>query len=213
MSAAAIIAPQVWLDSRLALVHAEQRWMAVADLHFGYEVSQRARGWLVPFWGMEMIAGRLRELIADYQPQKLLLVGDIVHCSLAEPAAVGFVSELGQLGPEIVLIRGNHDRHLQTVRLADEHRIGGYRFYHGHLPLPPLAGVVDVIGHFHPCWKFSNGTGTRLRAPALVETGGKLILPAFSPWAAGATVHLEEPHRMWICSKNRVFPIPVNRPR
>jgi putative SbcD/Mre11-related phosphoesterase len=208
---AVVIAPNVLLDSRLALFHTEQSWMAIADLHFGYEVSQRARGWLIPFWGMEAIADRLRELVADYQPQTLLLVGDIVHCSLAERAAVRFVDELRLLGPEIVLLRGNHDRHLQRFELADEHRIEGYRFHHGHCRLGPLTDVVDVIGHFHPCWKFNDAAGLRLRVPALVETGRTLILPAFSPWAAGTAVHLEEPHRMWVCSKNRVFPIPVNR--
>jgi uncharacterized protein len=204
---AAVIAPDVLLDSRLALFHTKQRWMAVADLHFGYEVSQRARGWLVPFWGMDTIAGRLRELVADHQPQTLVVVGDIVHCSLAERAAVHFLDELRQLGPRVVLVRGNHDRQLRNVELVDEHRMHGYRFHHGHGDLPPLADAVDVIGHFHPCWKFNDATGTRLRTPALIETRRTLILPAFSPWAAGTPVHLEESHRIWVCSKNRVFRI------
>lgn len=183
--------------------------MAVADLHFGYEVSQRARGWLVPFWGMDMIAGRLRELVADHQPQTLVVVGDIVHCSLAESAAIRFIDELRQLGPKVVLVRGNHDRQLRNIELVDEHRMPGYRFHHGHCDLAPPDDAVDVIGHFHPCWKFSDGAGTRLRAPALIETCRTLILPAFSPWAAGSPLHLEESHRIWVCSKKRVFPIPV----
>ena len=210
---AAVIAPDVLLDSRLALFHTKQRWMAVADLHFGYEVSQRARGWLIPFWGMDMIAGRLRELVADHRPQTLVLVGDIVHCSLAEHAAARFVDELRQLGPRIVLIRGNHDRQLRDVELVDEHRIDCYRFHHGHCDLASAAGAVNVIGHFHPCWKFSDAAGTRLRAPALIETHRTLILPAFSPWAAGTPVRLEEPHRIWVCGKNRVFRIPETKAR
>jgi putative SbcD/Mre11-related phosphoesterase len=203
----AVIAPDVLLDSRLALFHTGQRWLAVADLHFGYEVSQRARGWLVPFWGMDMIAGRLRELVTDHQPQTLVVVGDIVHCSLAEPAAVRFVDELRQLGPKVVLVRGNHDRQLRNVELVDEHRTPGYRFHHGHRDLAASEETVDVIGHFHPCWKFSDGAGTRLRAPALIEARRTLILPAFSPWAAGTPVHLEEAHWIWVCSKKRVFRI------
>lgn len=46
------IAPKVVLDGRLALFHETERWLAVADLHFGYKLSQRVTGRLVPFWAM-----------------------------------------------------------------------------------------------------------------------------------------------------------------
>ena len=47
------------LDGRLALYHGAEKWLAVADVHFGYELSQRAAGALFPFWGMAEIEGRL----------------------------------------------------------------------------------------------------------------------------------------------------------
>ncbi|MEP6698728.1 MAG: hypothetical protein ABJB09_03270 [Verrucomicrobiota bacterium] len=49
----ALIADDIVLDGRLALFHQQERWLAVADLHFGYELSQRAAGWLVPLWGWD----------------------------------------------------------------------------------------------------------------------------------------------------------------
>ncbi|MBA2585818.1 MAG: hypothetical protein H0U99_04970 [Chthoniobacterales bacterium] len=45
------VGPNLILDSRLALFHERESWMAVADLHFGYEISQRAAGRFLPFWG------------------------------------------------------------------------------------------------------------------------------------------------------------------
>ncbi|MEP6956287.1 MAG: hypothetical protein ABI883_05630 [Chthoniobacterales bacterium] len=42
------VAEGVLLDSRLARFHQDQRWLAAADLHFGYELSQRAAGRLTP---------------------------------------------------------------------------------------------------------------------------------------------------------------------
>src|SRR5207253_7065164 len=75
----ALIAESVLLDSRLALFHEQENWLAVADLHFGFELSQRAAGRLVPFWGMESIETRLRELLCDYRPATLILLGDLVH--------------------------------------------------------------------------------------------------------------------------------------
>src|SRR5438045_9128868 len=38
----ALVADEILLDGRLALFHQRERWLAVADLHFGYELSQRA---------------------------------------------------------------------------------------------------------------------------------------------------------------------------
>jgi metallophosphoesterase superfamily enzyme len=38
----ALIAESVLLDSRLALFHERENWLAIADLHFGFELSQRA---------------------------------------------------------------------------------------------------------------------------------------------------------------------------
>ena len=73
------ISKGVFLDGRLALFHKRQRWLAVADLHFGFELSQRAAGNLFPLWGMQTIETRLNALIRDYKPRHLILLGDLVH--------------------------------------------------------------------------------------------------------------------------------------
>src|SRR3954471_1605858 len=75
----ALVADEIILDGRLALFHKTERWLAVADLHFGYELSQRAAGWLVPQWGMSSIADRLGALIDDYNPLRVIVLGDLVH--------------------------------------------------------------------------------------------------------------------------------------
>ena len=59
----ALIAESVLLDSRLALFHEQEKWLAIADLHFGFELSQRLAGRLVPLWGMESIETRLSQLL------------------------------------------------------------------------------------------------------------------------------------------------------
>lgn len=208
---AVTIAPGLLLDSRLALVHPEQRWLAVADLHYGYEVSQRAQGYLVPFWGMEDVAERLRQLVKDHQPEVVIVTGDLVHSHVAAAEASNLVDQLRGLARRLVLIRGNHDRNLSSFDMQEQYRISGYRFHHGHVALAAETGCVDVIGHYHPCWKYNDGAGTRLRLPALIQTSRSLVLPAFSPWAAGTPLAMTEPHRVWVCSRNRVFPLPDAR--
>jgi uncharacterized protein len=195
------------LDARLALYHREAKWMAIADLHYGYEISQRASGWLIPVWGMQQIEQRLNALIEDYQPTRLIMVGDIVHSTVARKEAERFIEGLKKLGPELLLIRGNHDRGLRDIPFLEECRIGHFHFRHGHQTTPPDQGSIAVEGHVHPTWRFSDGSGTRLRAPALVQTPTKLILPAFSPWAAGVRLDYDEEHRLWVCAGSRVFPV------
>src|SRR3954469_19187561 len=105
------VTDQVILDGRLALFHQRQRWLAVADLHFGFELSQRAAGSLFPLWGMQTIQVRLEELVNDYRPRQLILLGDLVHDKAGAAALASLVQELQRL-TEIVLIAGNHDRQI-----------------------------------------------------------------------------------------------------
>ncbi len=181
--------------------------MAVADLHYGFELSQRAAGWLIPFWGMGNIESRLRKLIEEHQPDKLILVGDIVHSNVAQKQAEAFVETLGHLGPELILIRGNHDRGLRELDLTDSHTCSGYCFNHGHLDWAADESVVEVVGHLHPSWSFNDRAGARLRAPALLQMDKMIVLPAFSPWAAGVRCEIQTPHRLWVCGKKRIFAV------
>src|SRR3954468_5970233 len=83
----ALVADDILLDGRLALFHQTERWLAVADLDFGYELSQRAAGALVPMWGMATIAERLTQLAEEYEPLCLIILGDLVHDKTAAPEA------------------------------------------------------------------------------------------------------------------------------
>src|SRR3954469_12210318 len=105
------IAADIVLDGRLALFHERERWLALADLHFGYELSQRAAGNLFPLWGMQTIEKRLAELLADYKPDHLVLLGDLVHNRAGGASLSRLLSELKR-DCEVILIAGNHDRHL-----------------------------------------------------------------------------------------------------
>ncbi len=77
-SGAVRVHEKVWLDPRLALFHEKSRWLAIADVHFGYEISRRAAGGLWPMRGMETIQERFESLLNDYEPLTVILAGDIV---------------------------------------------------------------------------------------------------------------------------------------
>ena len=159
------ITPGIFLDGRLAIVHPGQGWLAVSDLHFGYEIRRRAAGGLWPLWGMQSIEERLRELIDHWKPDVVILNGDIVDGSAAPVQAIHWLSSLSDLGPEIVLIEGNHDR--GEVRRKFDFRpswqVEEFFFHHGHRSgaglTKPVAGLVEVTGHLHPSVSFADGAG------------------------------------------------------
>ncbi len=210
----AAIAPNVLLDGRLALFHETEKWLAVADLHFGYELSQRAAGRLMPLWGMTSVEARLMELLAEYQPRRLLIVGDLVHDKASTAAAQALLSRLRERC-EVIALAGNHDRHVgRAIEFAPRWETPDFVFQHGHCE-PEETERICIIGHHHPAASITDGAGLRLKFPAFVQqetaTVRRWILPAFSPWAGGVIWDDDGQSRIWLCSPRRVLRIDANR--
>jgi len=66
-----------------------------------------------------------------------------------------------------------------------------------------------VIGHFHPAFSWYDGAGSRIKLPGLVHGRRKIILPAFSPWAAGTPWNssLAEADQLWVIAPQRIFAV------
>jgi DNA ligase-associated metallophosphoesterase len=208
----AYIAKCVLLDSRLAVFHEAEKWLAVADLHYGFELSQRVAGNLFPLWGMQSIETRLRELLRDYQPAKLILVGDLVHDRNGARELFSLIKRLREQS-DVILITGNHDAEIkrQAARskhfdreLHDSFTTERFEFYHGDCERKQ-NGRIQIVGHFHPAATLRDGAGLRLKFPALVQEGNCWILPAFSPWAAGTEWEAREESRIWACTPQRIL--------
>jgi metallophosphoesterase superfamily enzyme len=93
--------------------------------------------------------------------------------------------------------------------MPDAHRPGFY-FHHGDRPADTLPeNVLEIIGHHHPAVSLADGAGTRLKLPALVASPRRLILPAFSPWAAGTAWNhrLLPEEKLWAVAPSRVFAV------
>ncbi|MDQ2867434.1 MAG: metallophosphoesterase [Verrucomicrobiota bacterium] len=202
----AYVADEIVLDARLALFHEREGWLAIADLHYGFELSQRAAGRLVPFWGMESSRARLLQLLDEYQPARLLLLGDLVHDAAAKSPLLELLARVGEKC-EVVVIAGNHDRQLaDTLAFRDVYQTDAFVFHHGNTTCAS-NGRVQIIGHFHPAAMLRDGAGLRLRFPALYQEENCWIMPAFSPWAGGVVRECSAQSRVWLCTPQRIFPL------
>jgi DNA ligase-associated metallophosphoesterase len=203
----ALVAPEILLDGRLALFHQEERWLAVADLHFGYELSQRAAGRLVPMWGMASISERLLQLVAEYKPSHLIILGDLVHDKTAASEASCLLQNL-EAHCDPIVVAGNHDRRLRgRVEMVESWDTERFHFHHGHCAAHQ-PHRIQIIGHHHPAGVITDGAGLRLKCPAFVQQSRCWIMPAFSPWASGTRWSGDEPGRMWLCTAERVLRLP-----
>ncbi len=201
------IAPEICLDARRAVFLRETRTLIVADLHLGYAWAHRHGGQLLPISAREDSLARLMEMVADYAPRELVLLGDIVHravpvAALKEELCGIFHALNNQL--QLVLIAGNHDRNL--ARLLDEcglpanvrteFQSGKNLLVHGDARLNVCSRRAEInanggrvfIGHEHPAITLSGGVGTSAKCPCFLISPEVIVLPAFSRWAAGTNV-------------------------
>lgn len=198
------IQPGIWADSRLAVWFAAERLLAVADLHWGYAASHRARGNLLPLWGDDEIERRLESLIRDFAPAEMLWLGDIVHAAEGGARAERFLRDATI---PITVLAGNHDRRWARAIEPTAQR-GPYFFHHGDVPRSIPAGTTEVIGHHHPAYQWWDGAGGKVKLPAIVASPRRLVLPAFSPWAAGTDFAADPDATLWAIAPNRIFALP-----
>ena len=207
-----LIAPGLLFDARLALFLEATRSLLVADLHWGYAESHRAAGNLLPAWGDDTLETTLHTLLSDYGPAELIWLGDSLHTAHSAPRsrarAEAFIT--ASSAPVLVLA-GNHDARWSFATTAPVVR-DRFVLHHGDKSLAPASrfpGAVEIIGHHHPAYIFRDGAGARLKLPALVQSPTRLILPAFSPWAAGVAWNdrLAPGETLWAATPRRLLPI------
>lgn len=178
------------------------RTALIADVHLGYAWALRRRGQLAPPVGGG-VETRLRTLLDDLRPETLVVLGDLVHAPRPAPeeraAIEAVVDELRQR-TRLLLVKGNHDRgferdfaHLR-IPVAESWQAPGWFAIHGDRWVAPPEGHCLVAGHFHPAVTVRDAAGAGRRLPAVIAYPQMVLLPAFSPLAAGAAPRRTLPH-------------------
>lgn len=182
-----------------ALWSPEHRLLYIADLHLGYGFAQRRRGQLGPLLD-DQTAAKLDAVLDELRPAQVVLLGDTVHAP--SPIAVEREWITAQFTrwrecAEFVFIRGNHDRALTfdfNFPTQVQWRACGVIALHGDQAWPePDAHEVLLLGHLHPAIGVVDAAGVRQRIRVFLTSPQMIILPAFSPFAAGLDVWRQKP--------------------
>ncbi|MCS7124252.1 MAG: metallophosphoesterase [Candidatus Bathyarchaeota archaeon] len=160
----------------------ESRTLVVADLHIGWEIALSEKGIHVPTQALKLLE-KLKNLIKTYNPDKLLILGDVKHtvatAELGEWQDVPeFFNELKKYVNEVQIIRGNHDGNLdpllpEGIKILPSSGvvIDGAGFFHGHRWPPPaiLKCKTLVMGHVHPVIVLRDPAGFRITRQVWVK--------------------------------------------
>lgn len=197
-----------------AIYWPQQRTLLVADLHIGKAASYRALHQPVPRGTTEATLARLDQLLARYECNRLVVLGDFLHARTAR--AAGTLAALAAWRTrhcelEIVLVRGNHDRHAGDppaelgITVHEEPWLLG-PFALCHEPEPHASHAV-LAGHVHPAYVLRGRARQRLRLPCFVIGAQVAVLPAFGEFTGGWNVAPQAGTRMFLTGADRVWPL------
>jgi uncharacterized protein len=177
-------------DGPALVVTGEERYLVVADLHFGIEADLAMHGLHFRSRSKARLE-RLLAIVDRIDPDGLILLGDIKHSipSITRQEFFELPRILEALRDRVPLrvFPGNHDigieRYLRPAEIyaKDGAVIDGVGYLHGHMyPSPSLAGHLMIVGHHHPLLSLRDEVGCALQSPAYLRAGvftGKLGMP------------------------------------
>ncbi|WP_449431475.1 ligase-associated DNA damage response endonuclease PdeM [Pseudomonas putida] len=202
----------LWLLPDKALYWPARRALLVADVHIGKAASYRALHQPVPRGTTEATLARLDKLLATYDCQQLIILGDFLHARTGRaPATLARLRAWREqhAGLRMVLVRGNHDRHAGDppaeldIEVNDEPWLLE-PFALQHEPLRHPDHPV-MAGHVHPVFVLRGRARQRLRLPCFVLDDKISLLPAFGEFTGGWNVEPAADSRVFVAGAEQVW--------
>lgn len=176
------------LTAERVAVHLPSATAVVADLHLGYDEARRRSGEAVPVRPLDELLAPLAAVLTRTGVRRLVVAGDLLEDGRCRTVGEGFRAWIEEKAAvPVALVPGNHDRGLGLGGTDGGEweetflRLGDWAVVHGDGSRPD--GPV-VQGHEHPCVRYAS----RVSAPCFLYRADHLVLPAYSPDAAGVNV-------------------------
>lgn len=177
----------IHLHPSAALYFPQYKTLVVSDLHLEKGSFLGQTGAPVPLYDTLDTLLRLKQLLDDYQPAQVILLGDTFHDRSALerlPAKeCEILLSMAQSIPNWWWVAGNHDADLklnlpgQACRTL---RVGNLNLSH-----EPVSGLTPlVVGHFHPKTTTSIA-GHKIKGKVFIHDQSLLIMPAFGSYTGG----------------------------
>ncbi len=195
----------------------EQATLLVADAHIGKAQSFRRLGVPVPSGTTADGLARLTALLHVTGAHRIVFLGDLLHAASGRSAAVLAAVAAwrdAHAAIELLLVRGNHDRHAGDPPAAWRVQCVDEPF---HLPtLPGLAlahhprpvdGAYVLAGHVHPAVVLGGRAHQRMRLPCFHFGPQVGLLPAFGGFTGSHVVQAGANDQVFVIAGDEVRPL------
>jgi DNA ligase-associated metallophosphoesterase len=174
------------LAKERAIFLPKEKLLAISDLHLGKAAHFRKAGLQVPSTLAQSDLDRLSSLLNQYQPEKLLINGDMFHHDLNTDIDDFERWKEQYLGLKFVLVKGNHDNldQNQYQRLGIEIREPSFCTTHFCFIHDAVKCNEDklypISGHIHPGVSVYGKAKQYLKFPCFYFGNDYAVMPAFS---------------------------------
>jgi DNA ligase-associated metallophosphoesterase len=198
------------LTNQRALFWEKEKALIFSDLHIGKTAHFRKNGIALANHIMKNDLERLSILIEYFQPEKFIIVGDLLHAG--NNSDVDEFCSWQQQYPDIkfCLVEGNHDRISKTLekKLCLDSRstsleIDDIAFVHDYDRANPK---FQITGHIHPGFVI-NSAVKKIKLPCFAQTSKQLLLPAFSEFTGLDTKNIPKKGMFFVFTDSDIYEV------
>ncbi|MCS4302550.1 ligase-associated DNA damage response endonuclease PdeM [Chryseobacterium sp. BIGb0232] len=198
------------LTNQRAVFWKKEKALILSDLHIGKTAHFRKNGIAVANHIMKSDLQRLSALIEYFQPEKFIVVGDLLHAG--DNSDVDEFCQWRNQYPDLqfYLIEGNHDRISEALEKklcldfkASLLELGMFTFIHD---FDKERSGFQITGHIHP-GVVLNSAVKRIRLPCFAISENQLLLPAFSEFTGLDTKNLPKNSRFFVFTDAEIYEV------
>ncbi len=210
-----LVGEQVYLMPERALYWPGASTLVVADLHWGKASTFRAAGIPIPIGTTSDDLARLDSALQRTGARRMVVLGDLFHAR-AGRIATRTLAELRRWRSlagnfEILLVRGNHDRHagdppgdLQINCVNAPAFVPPFVFRHEPAD---AEGGYGLAGHVHPGLTLMGQGQQRETVPCFVIGPIGAIMPAFGSFTGFGAVRPNPEDRVFVTAEDEVIEV------
>lgn len=200
------------LTNQRALYWAKEKSLVVSDLHIGKTAHFRKAGIPIPSAILDNDLKRLQSLIAHFNVDIVLVVGDLFHAE--NNTDINLFKTFIDHNPTVdfELIKGNHDRlkdsfyEAMGITVFKTHKdVAVFRFVHDEQHCDTHSFCIS--GHTHPGVTIKGRGKAVIKLPCYEVSEQRLILPAFSEFTGLNTKRTVETSTCYGFTDKTVFTI------
>lgn len=205
---------RLFLLPQKAMYWPKHSTLFLADAHFGKAGTFRSQKIAIPSGITETDLSKIDFLVEQLSIAKIIFLGDFIH---AKSGMTKRITEQllewrkGHSKLSISLIKGNHDRSVQSIAdsldielLNEPFQMPPFLLCHHPDRKHELEGFV-LCGHLHPAVKLYGQAKQKVRLPCFYIQENQAVLPAFGSFTGSIEIQPHKNESVYVIADNEVI--------